>query len=222
MMPRAVHVLWSHRDSSLCRPPTARWNRHADVATKSLLVSDCAALHKSAVSSQRPRLPGGVCTKAETSCPNPPIRLSCTAQTRVRNTYAACHGRWPLLCAPVLRPPSTHSACWLLLHTCDWLKLSPRPARDALTAISTISFTCWSRHKRAMCIYSLRSRGRPRPQGQAYLPPCTRGGFLRVSCPTAHVQLAYLEALTCSHHRSSSVYSPACTNQSSHHGGRRA
>jgi hypothetical protein len=133
-----------------------------------------------------------------------------------------CHGRLPLLCAPLLRPPSTHSACWLLLHTCDWLELSPRPARDALTAIRTISFTCCSRHKRAMCMYSLRSHGRPRPQGQAYLPPCTRGGFLRVSCPAAHVQLAYLDALTCSHHRLSFVYSPACTHQSSHHGGRRA
>jgi hypothetical protein len=71
-----------------------------------------------------------------------------------------CHGRLPLLCAPVLRPPSTHSACWPLLHTCDWLKLSPRPARDA---INTISFTCWSRHKRAMCTCSLRSRVRPMP-----------------------------------------------------------
>ena len=133
-----------------------------------------------------------------------------------------CHGRLPLLCAPVLKPPSTLSACWPLLHTCDWLKLSPRPARDALTAISTISFTCWSRHKRAMSTYSLRSRVRPRPQGQAYFPPCRRGGFLRASRPAAHVQLAYVDAFTCSHHRLSSVYSPACTIQSSHHGGRRA
>jgi hypothetical protein len=69
-------------------------------------------------------------------------------------------------------------------------------------------------------MYRVRSRGRPRPQGQACFPSCTRGGFLRASCPAAHVQLAYLDALTCSHHRLSSVYSRRCTNQSSHHGGR--
>jgi hypothetical protein len=122
----------------------------------------------------------------------------------------------------VLRPPSAHSACWPLLHAWEWVELGARPAGGAATALSTISITCWWRAKWAMCTYSLRSRVRRRPQGQAYLPPCTRGGFLRVSCPAAHVQLAYLDALTCSHHRSSSVCSPACTNQSSHHGGRRA
>jgi hypothetical protein len=81
MMPRAVHVLWSHTGSSLCCPSPVRFNRRADMATTSWFASDCAALHKSAVSSKRPRLPGGVCKKAERSCPDPPIRLSCTAQT---------------------------------------------------------------------------------------------------------------------------------------------
>jgi hypothetical protein len=52
-----------------------------------------------------------------------------------------------------------------------------------------------------MSTYSLRSRGRSRPQGQAYFPPCTRGGFLRASCPVAHVQLVYSDACTCAHHR---------------------
>jgi hypothetical protein len=47
----------------------------------SWLACECAALHTSAVRSQRPRLRGGMCKKAETSCSDPPIRLSYTART---------------------------------------------------------------------------------------------------------------------------------------------
>jgi hypothetical protein len=107
----------------------------------------------------------------------------------------------------VLRPPSTQ--CWPLLYDCEWPELGPRPAGDAFTAISTASVTCWSRAKRAVCTYSLRPRGRPKPQGQAYFPPCTRGGFPRASCPAARVWLAYVHGVTGSHYRLSSVYSPA-------------
>jgi hypothetical protein len=93
----------------------------------------------------------------------------------------------------VLRPPSAHSACLPLLHAWEWVKLGARPAGDAATALSTISSTRWWRAKWAMCTYSLRSRVRPRPQGQACFPPCTRGGFLRASCPAARMKLAYVD-----------------------------
>jgi hypothetical protein len=72
-----------------CRPRVAS-SPHArgETLETSWSACECAALHKSAVRSLRPRLPGGVCTKAETSCPDLQARLWYTAQVRVRYTCA--------------------------------------------------------------------------------------------------------------------------------------
>jgi hypothetical protein len=140
-----------------------------------------------------------------------PSRTALVHRIGMGSTYI-CHTVTGACCfyvRGVLRPVFPHSAGWPRPHTCDWLELRACPAGDAFTAISTISFTCSWRAECAACMYRVRSRGRPRPQAQAYFSPCTRGGILRASCPAAHVQLAYLDACTCSHHRLSSVYSPA-------------
>jgi hypothetical protein len=71
-----------------CRPRVASLCAGGDTSETSWSACECAALHKSAVRSWRPRLPGGVCTKAETSCPDLKARLSYTAQVWVRHTYA--------------------------------------------------------------------------------------------------------------------------------------
>jgi hypothetical protein len=71
-----------------CRPRVASPRARGDTSETSWFACECAALHKSAVRSWRPRLPGGVCTKAETSCPDLQARLWYTAQVRVRHTKA--------------------------------------------------------------------------------------------------------------------------------------
>jgi hypothetical protein len=62
-----------------CRPRVALLRACGNIFTSSWLAHECAALNDSAVRSWRPRLPAGVCTKAETSCPDLQARLWYTA-----------------------------------------------------------------------------------------------------------------------------------------------
>jgi hypothetical protein len=71
-----------------CRPRVASLRACGNILKSFWSACECAGLHKSAVRSWRPRLPGGVCTKAETSCPDLQARLWYTAQVWVRHTYA--------------------------------------------------------------------------------------------------------------------------------------
>jgi hypothetical protein len=71
-----------------CRPCVASPRARVDTSKTSWFACECAALRKSAVRSWRPRLPGGVYTKPETSCPHLHARLSYTAQVWVRHLNA--------------------------------------------------------------------------------------------------------------------------------------
>jgi hypothetical protein len=64
-----------------CRPRVASLCACGDISNALWSACECAALHKSAVRSWRPQLPGRVRTKAETSCPDLQARLSYTART---------------------------------------------------------------------------------------------------------------------------------------------
>jgi hypothetical protein len=63
-----------------CRPRVTSLCACGNILTSSWSAYECAAPHESAVKSWRPRLPGGVRTKAETSCPDLQARLWRTAR----------------------------------------------------------------------------------------------------------------------------------------------
>jgi hypothetical protein len=56
MMPRAVHVFWSHRGSSLCCPPAARLSEPVNFATMFGRGCVCALYDSLAVRTRRSRL----------------------------------------------------------------------------------------------------------------------------------------------------------------------
>jgi hypothetical protein len=67
-----------------CRPSVASLCARGNTSESSWSACECTALNDSAVRSSA----GGVCTKAETSCPDLQARLWYTAQVRVRHKYA--------------------------------------------------------------------------------------------------------------------------------------
>jgi hypothetical protein len=111
-----------------CRPRVALLCAGGDTSETSWLACECAALHNLAVRSWRPRLPAGVCTKAETSCPDLQARLWYTAQVRVRHTYDTLSR---VLAGSVCDVCSGHRPRtrpgWPRLHACDWLDASCLP-----------------------------------------------------------------------------------------------
>jgi hypothetical protein len=121
-----------------CRPRVASPRARGDNSETSWSACQCAALHKSAVRSWRPRLSGGVRTKPETSCPDLQARLSYTAQIRVRHAYAtlsrALAGSVCDVCSGQ-RPRPRHD--WPRPRACDWLVLRAFPAGDALAVINS-------------------------------------------------------------------------------------
>jgi hypothetical protein len=126
-----------------CRPRVTSLYACGDTSETSWSACECAALHKSAVRSWRPRLPGDVRTKAETSCPDLQARLWYTAQVRVRHMYAT---RSLVPAASVCDVCSGHRPRtrpgWPRPRACDWLVLRACPAGDALAVINTVKGTC--------------------------------------------------------------------------------
>ena len=142
-----------------CRPCVTSLCACGDTSNASWSTCECTALHNVAVRSWRPQLPGGVCTKAETSCPDLQARLWYTAQVRVRHTYATLSRA---LAASVCDVCSGHRPRtrpgWPRLHACEWLELRACPAGNALTVItSVVSSTCWWQAERTSCMRCLKS-----------------------------------------------------------------
>jgi hypothetical protein len=139
MMPPAVHVFWSHRGSSLCCPPTARPEHHADFATTSGRGCVCALYPSLAVRRRRPRLPGGVCTKADTSCrtfqhgSGTPHGHKCEVYMR------RCHKCLLLLCATCAKSTvpalGRNGLGYMLVNGPSWgparLEMHPQPSRQS-------------------------------------------------------------------------------------------
>jgi hypothetical protein len=205
-----------------CRPRAASLRARGDTSKTSWFACECAALNKSAVRSWRPRLPGGVCKKAETSCPDLQARLWYTAQVWVRHEKATLSRALAASVSDVCsgHRPRTRPG-WPRLHACDWLVLRACPAGDAFTVtISVVRSTWLLRAERASCIRSLGSSVRPR-HPCPHASRCTRAvGVPGANDPVARVQLYYVNVWAYSNRYLCSAYALRSTIESSDHGGR--